>query len=81
MSEQDYINGSQQAWLTMLKECCRQLGEMITRPSWIIERQETVLTLRRVCAEYGDNDWPDDLHLSDVVEKHLERHLEPLHDR
>jgi hypothetical protein len=29
--------------------------------------------LRIECAEYDDNDWPDDLHLADVVEKHLAR--------
>lgn len=39
------------------------------------ERAETVAALRRVCDEFGDNDWPDELHLGDVVEKHLRRHL------
>jgi hypothetical protein len=29
--------------------------------------------LRLECAEFDDNDWPDDLHLADVVEKHLAR--------
>jgi hypothetical protein len=24
---------------------------------------------------HGDNDWPDDLHLADVIDKHLARHL------
>lgn len=27
--------------------------------------------LRQVCDEFGDNDWPDNLHLADVIEKHL----------
>ncbi len=40
-----------------------------------LERTETVAALRHVCAEYGDNKWPDDLHLADVVEKCLERPL------
>lgn len=31
--------------------------------------------LRIVCAEFGDNDWSDDLSLADVIEKHLARHL------
>jgi hypothetical protein len=30
-------------------------------------------TLRIECADLGDNDWSDDLHLGDVVEKHLGR--------
>lgn len=27
--------------------------------------------LRIECAELGDNDWPDDLHLGDVIERHF----------
>ena len=36
--------------------------------------------LRQVCAKYGDNDWPDNLHLADVIEKHLLRNLETVTD-
>src|SRR5437870_3081598 len=32
---------------------------------------ETLAMLRIVCGELGDNDWPDDLHFADVLEKHL----------
>lgn len=36
-----------------------------------------ILTARRQlrieCGDLGDNDWPDNLHLSDVIEKHLAR--------
>ena len=31
--------------------------------------------LRSECADLGDNDWSDNLHLADVVEKHLVRHV------
>jgi hypothetical protein len=31
--------------------------------------------LRIECAEAGCNDWPDNLHLADVIEKHLCRSL------
>ncbi len=31
--------------------------------------------LRNVCKDFGDNDWPDDLHLGDVIDKHLARYL------
>lgn len=27
------------------------------------------------CIEIGDTDWPEDLHLGDVLEKHLIRHI------
>lgn len=79
MDETAYTQGSQQAWLSMLRLCLRQLGAdslEATAPRWVVERTEAVLTLRTVCAEFGDNDWSDDLHLSDVIEKHLSRHLE-----
>lgn len=39
------------------------------------ERSRLVTTLREICAEFGDNDWPENLDLSDVLEKHLARHL------
>lgn len=43
---------------------------------WLSEREQAVAMLRQVCEVHGDNDWPDDLHLADVIEKHLDRHLE-----
>jgi predicted secreted protein len=39
------------------------------------ERLEAVAALRALCARHGDNDWSDNLNLSDVIEKHLGRHL------
>lgn len=39
------------------------------------ERQETIKSLRGLCKDFGDNDWPDDLHLADVIEKHLGKYL------
>lgn len=37
------------------------------------ERVAAIATLRIECAEYDDNDWPDNLHLADIIEKHLAR--------
>ncbi len=45
------------------------------RVALLIERSDTISMLRRVCASFGDNYWPDSLHLADIIEKHLERHL------
>lgn len=39
------------------------------------ERAEIVSSLRILCAEFGDNDWHDALHLSDVINKHLIHYL------
>lgn len=25
--------------------------------------------------DFGDNEWPDNLHLADVIDKHLDRYL------
>lgn len=36
---------------------------------------ELLAGLRELCREYGDNDWPDNLHPLDVIEKHLTRPL------
>jgi hypothetical protein len=40
------------------------------------ERDDVRKVLRCICEDFGDNDWPDDLHLVDVIYKHLYRHLE-----
>jgi predicted secreted protein len=40
------------------------------------ERADVVAYLRTACADHGDNQWSDDLHLRDVIEKHLVRHIE-----
>jgi len=62
----------------LLELCLRNLGYQSTEGrhvAWISQRERTVAMLRMVCAEHGDNDWPDDLHLADVIEKHLARYL------
>lgn len=79
MNERDYERGNRAAWSRMLQECVRQLG--IDDPAargaaWILEREAAVAMLREACEHHGDNDWPDDLHMGDVIEKHLLRHLE-----
>ena len=43
---------------------------------WIEEREETIIKLREICQDFGDNDWPDDLYLPDIIEKHLYNHLQ-----
>lgn len=71
--------GHRAALVTMLGHVLRELGydaSETQHAKWIVEREQAVATLRVLCAQYGDNDWPDDLHLSDVITKHLERHWE-----
>lgn len=39
------------------------------------ERDDAIKTLRQICEHHGDNDWPDSLHLSDIIDKHLGDYL------
>lgn len=76
--EARYEAGSRMAWLHMLGAVIRGLGR--DPPEWsaarlIAERELAIITLRSLCVEFGDNDWSDDLNLSDIIEKHLMRHI------
>ncbi len=74
--ERAYESGGRMAWTQMLQLCIKNLGyEARDRAGWISEREQAVTQLRILCEEFGDNDWPDDLHLADVIEKYLGRHL------
>lgn len=78
MDEQSYNRGRRQAYTHIMQDCANALG--IADPAaahtlWIAERQAAVNALRDLCDAFGDNDWPDSLHLGDVIEKHLARHL------
>lgn len=76
--EQAYIAGKRMAWRRMLDQCIRELGDApnLDAARLLSELEETRAALRRICADHGDNEWPDDLSLADVIEKHLARHLD-----
>lgn len=77
MSEQDYIRGQRQVWTELLERAIKELGyEQISYRRWMIEREHAIQALRMICEDYGDNDWSEGLHLADVIEKHLGRHLD-----
>jgi hypothetical protein len=48
----------------------------VERAKWLAERTAVVNCLRRECQRVGDNTWPDNLNLVDVIEKNLVRPLE-----
>ncbi len=68
-------------WRRMLDHCIDELSgygvsaEQLKAPALLSERQRAIDQLRELCAEFGDNDWPNDLDLADVIEKHLGRKL------
>jgi hypothetical protein len=75
--EHGWTEGYKAAARSMMQHAMTHLDDAErTEAAWRLERADTVAVLRQICAEYGDNDWPDSLHLRDVIEKHLYRHLD-----
>lgn len=70
-----YEHGRNAAYLAVFKQCARYLPELKDTAAAAAERADAIALLRQVCSEHGDNDWPDDLHLGDIIDKHLWRHL------
>lgn len=73
-----FIQGKRAVWTQILRECLRELGydnPEAQQLNWILERETAIAQLRELCTEFGDNDWADEKHLGDVIEKHLGRHL------
>lgn len=77
--EKAYIQGNRAAWSKILSDSLQQLGyddpAITQKHRWILEREAVISQLRDLCGEFGDNNWDEKLHLADVVEKHLGRHL------
>lgn len=73
-----YFEGRRSAFRQMLQPCIAELEPGPEREAAIIigERVDAIAVLRRLCAKYGDNDWTDNLHLGDIIEKHLGKYLE-----
>ncbi len=77
IKESAWIEGERSALKGILSFALRglQYGDEFTRERLIKEREETIAALRRICDEFGDNDWDENLYLPDVLEKHLGRNL------
>jgi len=81
MSESEeiaYIQGHRAAWQQMLNEAIRQLGydsPDANAARWALEREAAIQSLRSLCRAKGDNEWEENLHLQDIIEKHLGDHL------
>ena len=76
IKEQGYLEGEKAVWRQLLGEAVRNLsGEDMSKEYLLKERVDVVALLRDLCAEFGDNDWEDNLHLRDVIDKHLARYL------
>lgn len=78
MDDASYTQGTRAVWLKLLRQALNELG--YTSPEnganrWVAEREEAIAMLRELCADHGDNDWDEKLHLADIINKHLGRHL------
>jgi hypothetical protein len=76
--EEIYLRGERAAWRRILSTALFELGydlKSLKAARLITERESAIAMLRQVCDEHGDNNWDEKLHLADVVEKHLWRHL------
>jgi len=74
--EEIYMRGETMAWLSMLRRCLRALRIEDTTETklaeLVAERQAAIETLRQIAENGGgDNDWTNELHLSDIIEKHM----------
>jgi FtsZ-binding cell division protein ZapB len=72
-----YLDGSRAAWEQVLGLAIQRLGgDPEAGASLLAERTAAVAALRSLCEDMGaSNDWPPTLHLADVIDKHLGRHL------
>jgi len=86
LTESHYLRGERAALVSQLYEILRKLSipytsidaapeNLMKIAELTIEREETISALRGVCEDHGDNDWDNDLHLADVVNKHLGNYL------
>lgn len=77
--ERSWMEGNRAAYASILQVCIRQLGcdnPEAEHAAWLVEKQELSAIIRRLCVEHGDDDYPDNLHLGDVLTKYLEPYLE-----
>lgn len=72
--EQRWLAGNQAAYRAILLECARHLGgdPQAQAAALVAERVDAIASLRRLCNEWSIPDnWPDDLHLADIIDKHI----------
>lgn len=76
-TDRAYEEGAKSVARKLLRFALIELGEhWRTDEQRRLELSEARAVLRRLCEDHGDNDWPDDLHLADALDKHLGRYLD-----
>lgn len=71
-----YLEGNRAVWSELLGLAIRNLGAKDrTLEQMILERESAISALRSACMDHGDNEWPENLHLADIINKHLVYYL------
>jgi hypothetical protein len=81
----NYMRGQRKVYRELLGTALRGLGRDDV-PDDVASAQRRIaaleselaaarVQLRMLCKDFGDNDWEDDDHLADVIERHLGKHL------
>jgi len=83
--EKGYIEGRRRTAINQLSHALREIlgvdlaedKSAIVIARLVLERQEAIQTIRRACRDNDIEDsFSDNLHLSDIIEKHLLRGLD-----
>lgn len=77
--EESYMRGRKEMAMSVVRGLMPDLeldGDAATCASLSIQIVDAKSMLRNICDDHGDNDWQDDLHLVDILGKHLHDHLE-----
>lgn len=79
MREQAYIEGQRSIAQAQLGDALQRLSYLddkkYTLETMLYEREGAIAMLRIVCNDFGDKEWDEKLHLADIIDKHLARHL------
>lgn len=80
IKEKSYIEGRKMLLLMQMDDILRKLGGYgvdVTREYLINEREEAILKIRRFVREdlKEDDDFPDDLHLSDIIDNYIIKNI------
>ena len=80
--ESRYEDGRRMVLRRMLGDILKELGYCDpgspAAAAWFVEREDALAAIRRLCEEYGDTSFPPDLHLADIIDKHLAPYLDLL---
>lgn len=72
-----FTDGQRSVWRSLVQQgLCHLEGNEKTRTELLAERADAIRELKSLCEELGlPIEWEDDLHMADIIEKHIYRPL------